>query len=245
MRFESQAGEGKLTLEDVMKVVTEIRDSQKNYEKSFNQACDAMDVQLEANTKALKDHKEQSEKMYQLIESLTAENNQLKTKVRVLEDRIEDMEQYSRSNCVEIQGIPLAPSENVLSIVKEVGKAMDLDIADTMVDACHRLGARQNGDNPPGIIVKFVRRMDKEEFLKRRRVKRTLSTRHIGRSDDRPIYVNESLSPARRRLHAMARKCQREKNYTFLWVRNGKIFLRKEEHAAVKVVSCQEDLQKL
>ncbi|KAG8334164.1 hypothetical protein J6590_096541 [Homalodisca vitripennis] len=52
----------------------------------------------------------------------------------------------------------------------------------------------------------FVRRLDKEEFLRRRRVKRTLSTRHIGATDDRPIYDNESLSRARRALYALARK---------------------------------------
>ncbi|KAG8284259.1 hypothetical protein J6590_106999, partial [Homalodisca vitripennis] len=50
-----------------------------------------------------------------------------------------------------------------------------------------------------------------------------------------------SLSPARRRLHALARKFQREKNYKFLWVRNGKIFMRK---APVKVISSEEDLQR-
>ncbi|KAG8250378.1 hypothetical protein J6590_103211 [Homalodisca vitripennis] len=77
-------------------------------------------------------------------------------------------------------------------------------------------------------MTSFVRRLDKEEFLRRRRVKRTLSTRHIGATDDRSIYVNESLSPARRALYALARKYQREKNFKFLWVRNGKIFLRKE-----------------
>ncbi|XP_046666370.1 uncharacterized protein LOC124358119 [Homalodisca vitripennis] len=182
--------------------------------------------------------------MSNLIEALTTENSQLKKKVKELETRLEDIEQYSRSNCIEIQGIPLEPAENVLNIVKDVGRALDFDISDTMVDACHRLGVQKTGDKPPGIIVKFVRRMDKESFIQRRRVKTTLSTRHIGRKDDCPIYVNESLSPARRRLHALARKFQREKNYKFLWVRNGKIFMRKEDKAPVKVISSEEDLQR-
>lgn len=243
MRFESDVGEGKLTLEHVMKVVTDIRDSQKNGEKSINEALDSLESQLVENTKALKAQNEQNVKLNELIENLTTENIQLKKQVKKLEAQVEYMEQYSRSNCVEIQGIPQSPSEDVLTIVKQVGQALDMEITDTMVDACHRLG-KQTGENPPGIIVKFVRRFDKEEILKKRRVKRTLSTRHIpGRTDDRAIYVNESLSPARRRLHAMARQVQREKNYKFLWVRNGKIFLRKEENAPVKVITCPEDLQ--
>ncbi|XP_046685739.1 uncharacterized protein LOC124371454 [Homalodisca vitripennis] len=178
MRLESAADEGKLSLEDIMRVVTDIRDKQ-------------------------------------LIESITSENKELK-KVRALEGRLENIEQYSRSNCEEIQGIPVTSNEDVLTIVKDVGKALDLTVSDTMVDACHRLGAKQSGNNPPGIIVKSIRRLDKEKFLRRRRVKRTLSTRHIGATDDRPIYVNESLSPARRALYALARKYQREKNFNFL-----------------------------
>lgn len=242
MRFEAAAAEGKLTLEDVMKVVTEIRDTQKNYEKGFNDAFDSLESQLQENTKALNAQKEQNKKLQELIENLSSENNLLKTKVKNLEARVEDMEQYSRSNCVEIQGIPHSPTEDVLSIVKEVGKALDLTIEDSMVDACHRLG-KPNRENPPGIIVKFVRRIDKEEMLKKRRVKRTLSTRHLGRPDDRTIYINESLSPARRRLHAMAKQFQKEKAYKFLWVRNGRIFLRKEENSPLRVVTSSDDLQ--
>ncbi|XP_046679783.1 uncharacterized protein LOC124367177 [Homalodisca vitripennis] len=186
MRLESAADEGKLPLEDIMRVVTDIRDSQAKYEKSFNKACESMDSQLIENTKALKAQQEQNEKLYQLIESITSENKELKKKVRALEN----IEQYSRSNCVEIQGIPVTSNEYVLTIVKD----------------------------------------------------RTLSTRHFGATDDRPIYVNESLSPARRALYALARKYQREKNFKFLWVRNGKIFLRKEEKAPVRVITREEDL---
>ncbi len=135
MRFESTITEGSLTLDEVMKVVTEIRDSQKQYEKSFNDACDSMDMQLIENTKALKVQNEQNEKLSRLIESLSSENRELKKKVKVLQERVEELEQYSRSNCVEIQGIPQEKTENVVSIVKDIGKAMDMEISDTMVDA--------------------------------------------------------------------------------------------------------------
>lgn len=243
LRLDSAMDEGKLSLEDIMKVITEIRDTQKNNEKSFNTAFVSLDNQLAENTKALKEQNEHNEKLYDLIDSLKTENNQLKKQVKMLEDRIEDMEQYSRSNCVEIQGIPYTAAEDVMSIVKDVGKAMDMTVSGDMVDVCHRLGPRQNSTDPPGIILKFVRKIDKEEFLRKRRVKRDLSTRHIGRADDLPIYVNESLSPARRRLHAMARKYKKDNHFKYLWLRNGKMFLRKEDGAPVKVVTSQEDLK--
>lgn len=244
MRLDSSVDQGNVTLDDLMTAIKEIRDSQKSCEKDYNISFETVNTKLDENTMAIKLQSEQYEKCIKVMEELLSENKQLKEKVKKLEERLEDVEQYSRSNSLEIHGIPMEKNESVLNIVKEVGRALDLDISDTMVDACHRLGNKQNG-NPPGIIVKFVRRTDKEEFIRKRRVKRTLSTRHINRPDDRPIYVNESLTPTRRRLLAMARAARNEKNYKFLWVRNGKIFLRKEENAEVKVVSNQEDISKL
>lgn len=243
MRFDLEASEGSLTLEDIMLIVKEVRDGIKNCERGFNDSFGVIDNKLEESNKMLKEQTEKYNKMCEIVENVLKENGELKKKVKGLEDKIEEMEQYSRSNCVEIHGVPFSPSEDVVSIVKEVGKAMDMSVSDGMIDACHRLGVSRQGHTTSGIIVKFVRRLDKEEFLRRRRVKRTLSTRHIGGADDKPIYINESLSPARRRLHALARNFQRSNNFKFLWVRNGKIFLRKEENAPVKVVMRQEDLQ--
>lgn len=249
MRLDSSVEEGKVTLDDLMTAIKEIKEGQKTCEKDYNTSFETLNTKLDENTEAIKNQSLKTDKYFEIIEELMTENKQLKQKIQKLEERIEEVEQYSRNNSLEIQGIPMEQNENVLNIVKEVGKALDLEISDSMVDACHRLGKKKEvegeDDKPPGIIVKFVRRMDKEEFIRKRRVKRTLSTRHINRPMDQPIYVNESLSPSRRRLLFMAREAKKDKNYQFLWVRNGKIFLRKEEKSAVKTVRNHEDLSKL
>lgn len=244
MRFEADAGEGKLSLEDVLAGINELKSEQKSQESSFNKAFENISEQLVENHKSFLEERKKTEKYLQIIEDLLTENKVLKSKVQKLEEKLEDQEQYSRSNCLEIHGIPQDANENVLSIVKEVGKALDFPISDSMIDACHRLGRGQN-NKPSGIIVKFVRRLDKEEFMRRRRVKRNLNSTHINRTEGQPIYINESLSPERRRLMALARVVKREKAYTFLWVRNGKIFLRKDENTPVFVVTRQEDLSRL
>ncbi|KAG8313012.1 hypothetical protein J6590_010104 [Homalodisca vitripennis] len=73
------------------------------------------------------------------------------------------------------------------------------------------------------------------------RAKRDFSTRHL----DLPSDVNESLSPARRRLLGMARQARKQLNYKWLWVRGGKIFLKKEDSGPVIIVQCQADLDKM
>ncbi|XP_046679350.1 uncharacterized protein LOC124373473 [Homalodisca vitripennis] len=245
MRFDSEMTEGKLTLEDVMKKVTEIFENQKQAEKNVNTSYEALSDKLEDNTKAVKEQTASLEKCLRMIDELAAENRSLREKVSSLEMRIDDLEQYSRVNSVEIHGIPQQKNEDVVAVVKEVGKALDLEITDSMIDNCHRLGRRPGPNSPqPGIVVKFVRRLDKEELLRKRRVKSNFSTRHMNLSMDQPIYINEALSQARRRLLAAARQVKKEKSFKYLWVRGGKIFLRKEEKAPVFQVTCQADLDR-
>lgn len=246
LRFDVEVSEGNLTLDDIMKKISEMFEHQKTQEANFNKSYEHITEKIDENTKAVNDHNKSLEKCLEQIDTLVEKNRKLERKVTELEQRVEEMEQYSRSNAVEIHGVPEQQHEDVVKVVQELGKALDMDIAESMIDACHRLGRSKGPSSPPpGIIVKFVRRLDKEELLRRRRVKSNLSTRHMNLKVDQPVYVNESLSPARRRLFAEARQIKRQKEYKFLWVRGGKIFLRQQESAPVHQVTCQADLLSL
>lgn len=246
MRFDSQVTEGKLTLEDIMKQMIGMAEGQKQMEKNFNSSYEVLYQKIDESTEAVKIQTVELEKCRKQIEELVRENNMLKDKVEVLEGRIEEQEQYSRRNVVEIHGIPQEKNEDMVAVVKEVGKALDMEITSPMIDACHRLGRRPGpNSSPPAIIVKFTSRLDKEELLRKRRIKNNFSTRHMNLGVDQPIYINESLTPMRKKLLAEARRIKREKTFKFLWVRSGKIFLRKEEGCKVIPVTCQADLARL
>lgn len=72
-------------------------------------------------------------------------------------------------------------------------------------------------------------------------------TRHLGLTTTpaRPVYINESLSPGRRRLLNAARVVKKEKLYTYLWIRGGKIMMRKADIEPVIVVNPHADLERL
>jgi chromosome segregation ATPase len=68
---------------------------------------------------------------------LQQENSNLKSEVHrstdsiaQLKQEVNNMEQYSRRDCVEIRGIPLTDDEDTDELVKEVGKIMDVQIED-------------------------------------------------------------------------------------------------------------------
>lgn len=237
----------KMTYDDVFNLVTQLRkdikDTEANLGRSLNSAFDEI-----KETKALvSKQSEDITGLISLVNKLATENTELKSKVSFLESRMDDIEQYSRRDTFEIHGVPVERGEQIVEVVKTVGKALDMNIDENMISACHRLRTREGMGKPPGIIVKMTRRMDVEAVLQKRRVKRNFSTHHIGltSSPAAPIYINESLCPGRRRLLNAAREKKNEKLYTYLWIRGGKILMRKADGDPVKVVTSQMDLDKL
>lgn len=245
LRMDSKVVSGDFSLEDVMRELKEIKEDQKNSMMEFNASYSNVDEKLTENMNLIRNQSNELKAFREEFERLQAENTMLKTKCEDLERRLIDCEQYSRKNSIEIHGIPVEKNENVFSVVKKVGVALDVNIDESMVDACHRLGNKTHGNGPPGIIVKFVRRLDAEEVLRKRRIKRNLTTRHMDMPSDIAVYINESLCPTMRILHARVRALKKERGLKYVWVRGGKIFVRKEENTPVIVIGCQADLEKL
>lgn len=177
------------------------------------------------------------ENCLKLITDLTKENLDLKKRIKNLEERLELSKQY-----VEIYGIPEKPDENILETVKNLGSGLDMRITDDMVDVCHRLGKSQDGQRPPGIILKFVRRSDKQKLLQKKKERKDLKTDSLGYRVKNVVYINSSLSPERRRLLAATKLKKGEKQRAYVWTTDeGKILVRKEEKGPVTWIKCMDD----
>jgi regulator of replication initiation timing len=246
MNIESVPGSS-MTYNDVYDLVTELRKDIKAIEASLGKSLDSCFEEVKETKDLISKQSAEVSKLLAQVDKLNSENIALRNRVVILENRLDECEQYSRRETIEIHGVPMEPNEQVLEVVKQVGKSLDIAIEDNMISACHRLRGRDNNGKPPGIIVKMVRRFDAERIIERRRVKRNLSTHDIGLTSRPavPIYINESLSPGRRRLLNAAREKKREKSYTYLWIRGGKILMRKADGEPVRAITCSADLDKL
>ncbi|KAG8253553.1 hypothetical protein J6590_032351 [Homalodisca vitripennis] len=67
------------------------------------------------------------------------------------------------------------------------------------------------------------------EMISFRKEKKNLNSRDLGfnTGDGHVIYVNDTLTRERRQLLRAAREVKKSKQYAYLWVKNGRIFLRK------------------
>ncbi|XP_039291705.1 uncharacterized protein LOC120353119 [Nilaparvata lugens] len=221
-----------LTIADVVAMLNVMKEDQKRMELDLGKSMEACHEGItELNVKQ-EERNEKFETCLKTIEELTKKVVKLERENAALKERVEDLEQYSRINMVEIRGLPQQPNEDLNSMVYNISSALGCQIGEDAIDVCHRLG-RAGPEGPAPVVVKFIRRTDKNTLLQKRRVKRDFSTRHIGCNTDQPIYINECLSPSRRKLFSLARSAHKEHRFKFLWVRDCKILIRKQEKSPV------------
>ena len=104
-------------------------------------------------------------------ETLTTLNN-LKQEMEYLQTKTNDNEQYSRKNHIRIFGLPenTPNTENSKQLVRDFIKdRLKIPLTLPDIDGAHRVGIARNG-KPRGMIVRFLKRADRMEVLRARKV---------------------------------------------------------------------------
>ena len=121
--------------------------------------------------------------------------------LKLLKQEMNNLEQYSRRDCLEIRGIPPTSDENPMNLVQSIGKLIGVEVNNTDISISHRLPSnnQQHGRpniRDPGLIVKFTRRDVRDRFFKARKNLRDKSTRDLGmlRIAESKIFIAESLT---------------------------------------------------
>ncbi|CAB3981009.1 Hypothetical predicted protein [Paramuricea clavata] len=98
---------------------------------------------------------------------LKREVNELNAKVSKLEEEQENINSYSRRDCLEFHEIPQNSTENTDELVKRVANLIGVEINPYDISISHRLPSRR-GSTPP-IIAKFTKRRTKEIIYQSKR----------------------------------------------------------------------------
>ena len=129
------------------------------------------------------------------ITSLQQANQELKTRIAKREASADNVEQYSRRNCLRITGIAESDNENTDDIVIQLARSIDVDLNLQDIDRSHRLGkpgsVGESSDSGAtarsrAIIVKFATYRMRAKFYKSR-----VLTKSRGY---RGVYINEHLT---------------------------------------------------
>lgn len=174
--------------------------------------------------------------------ALLAECNSLKKMATAHEQRITDIEQYSRNRNVEVKGIPEIANEKLPDILKRLGDVVSEDISEADIDACHRVPRKDGGC--ANVVVQFRSRTKRDAFIEKARKKRVCTT-HLGFPDRSNVYVNDHLCPTLKKLLGQVIARKNEKQWKYAWTRGGKIFARKTDTSRTLRLTCPQDLEKM
>ena len=224
-----------------------------SYFKSIDNKIEDLQHSISFISTQYDDMKKQIDTYTEIIDKQKEDNVYLQKSVENLTNKINLMEQQARSNNVEIQCVPESRNENLVSIVKHLATTVGYHLNDSNISHCTRI-AKMNTKSarPRSIVVQLNTPLTRDHLLaavikfNRNNPSEKLNSSHVGIAGDRSsIYVGEHLSSTNKFIHAAARRKAKELNYKHVWVRNGKIFMRKTDTSDYKVISSIGYLDKL
>lgn len=181
--------------------------------------------------------------------ALKAENKDLKERISVVEYQLDKFEETSRSNILEINGVPVIANENVLDIVKNICESgLGMNVDNNQIQNCFRLKSnKKDSKNPGKIIVLCANKEMRDHIIKLRRDKKhnNLNAKTLGFPTNEKIFINQSLTSYKRDLLFKANLCRKDGKCKYVWVRDGNIMIRKEEGGKIIYIKSSSDLDKI
>ena len=166
-------------------------------------------------------------KMKKLEEDICA----LQKQITKATSDIQDLDLYSRRNCLRINGLPESPSENTDDLVLQLTREkLGVQLSPSDIDRSHRLPKSTSSEGPKPLIVKFSRYNARDQVYRARIKLRGTN-----------IFINENLTKNRQILFNKVRESSKVKK---AWTNDGRITAITVDNKKVKIAN-EHDIEKL
>jgi regulator of replication initiation timing len=223
---------------EIKKVISEnseIRNSLQFMSDSMDKTNSLMDT-IKSQLKRYEEENQQ----------LRRDNTELRKSVSTLEERLRNLEQHSRRQNIEIDGVPETSGESVVRILQDVAGAIGVEFKEEAVVAAHRVPSFNKKKTKP-IVVRFSNYEERDKWIAGFRQVRPLAASAVNASfsGSSKIFINEHLTPENKLFLSKVKEAARNKSYKYVWCRNGKVFIRKNESEKCIRVEHLSDIDKL
>lgn len=215
-------------------------------QKTFEKSLTTFSTLIDDFTKKIK----KFEKMSKEVDKISADQVIISKKVYVHEYRLNDNDQMSRMNDLEISNVPEIKGENLLTIAKTIGVTLKVPFTEREIDCIHRVPCFDKS-KPKNIIVKLQSRLIKNEIVAAARTyykennNQGLTSNKINLMGNNAIFINEHLTSDRKLLLMDTKKFAKLNNIEFVWVKDCKIFVRKSAVSKTKLIRCLDDVKNI
>ena len=195
------------------------------------------------------------------IKELRRLNAEKDKRINELENKIDDLEQYSRQDNLIITGFNYhhlsysraanpdqethnhenSTEEEKLSLENQVIELLqnhEIPIDKNSISACHTIPTKNRTNERP-IVIRFTSRKAKINVLRNSwKLKKTSDPNDKDKQPrDRPIYINEHLTAKNNMIAKKARELKRKAIIEKTWVKNCKVFIKyKADNGDYKVM---------
>lgn len=226
------------TLRNLLNEIREIRKEQGTTLRSVEYLQTEIIEMRKVMDKIEADLKKKEETIVKATEELSI----LRKENQELKDILNETDQFTKINCLEITGVPVVGrSEDVFATAQTLAAGVGFSLQDNMVDCCYR--KRSTNLKPQlekSIVIRFLKNSDKQELLRCRKIRRNYSTKDLNTEfiskyvkQHDSIYFNDVLTNYNRILFYKAKQFQKDNSIKFLWTKNGNIFMRKNEESNI------------
>ena len=173
--------------------------------------------------------------------------SQQRDEIDELQKGLDNFEQYSRKNSLEIVGVPDSIRDNEGAVMK-IAEALNVQVKAEDIDICHRVKRKKSNN----MIVRFVSHKVKSALYKQR-----VKLKHVPFADiftdvtaaDRVqannIFINENLTAFRRELVRKANPRKEELSLLGVWTIDGKVFVKTSPEGRPVRIYSERDLNNL
>ena len=175
------------------------------------------------------------------IRKLTHEVHEKEQMITELEQKVDNIEQYMRRDCLTVTGIKESLNENTDELIIDMAKSkLNVELTPTDISRSHRIPGGPprpdtlNNGSPRAIIVKFA------TYNARKKV---YSSRRLLKDSPDKMFINEVLTRKRSALAFQARQLIKQRLIQQTWTSDGKILV-KTNYDKIEVVWSEEDLKK-
>jgi len=174
--------------------------------------------------------------------------SKLEKEVDYLKIMLNNNEQASLNQCVEITGIPKTPNEDIPNIITSVANILNISIKNEDIVDTFRLKPYKNTDGK--IIAKFNSMILKDSIIKsiklRYKNKNPVTANNLHTNfPEVKIFINDQLTKENKRLFWLTKEISKTYGYRFVWSNSGGVYLKKQEGEQVIKIQTTQILQNL
>lgn len=244
-----------ITVDEIRSIIkSEIKEAFSSFQKKF----DDLRTEISSLSSSMQFLSDKYENVSKKIESAEAKLKTLEASrsdclnlqgvVTSLQNDVNKKEQWARRSNIEIIGIPEAKNENLLNIINKLSGVADIkNFADSDIDFVTRVTPKHNDSKKSRpIVIRFLSRYKKDDFLARLREKKNLKCCDIGYAgNSNRIYFNDHLTSFNKMILRKTKDLAREKKFKYVWVKNCSIMARKNDTSPVLHIQTENDFKKI